>query len=160
MDQLSLGILWTMKNLYICTESILSIVKQKEKSRQGYLNFINRKCANGYTALHYAAFRGNLEIIKILIENGADHTAKNTRGLNILHIAAQGDQPEVLIYFKEKYGMDINETDNNGSTPLHWACFMSSEVCVDFLLSWIDKVNVKESMGYTPLHLAIFSGSI
>ena len=123
-------------------------------------NFLNKKCTNGYTALHYAAFRENIDIIKLLIDSGGNYLDRNLRGLNMLHVAAQGDQPEVLIYFKEKYNMDILETDFNGSTPVHCACFLSSEICVDFILNWInsDEVNIKEAMGYNPLHLAVFSG--
>jgi palmitoyltransferase len=43
-------------------------------------------------------------------------------GLNVVHIAAQGDQPITLFYFKEK-GMNLSGTDKRASTPLHWACF-------------------------------------
>ena len=48
-------------------------------------------------------------------------------------MAAQGDRPNVLIYFKEKYNMNINEVDENGSTPLHWACYMSSEISINYI---------------------------
>ena len=93
-----------------------------------------------------------------MIENGADYLLKSPKGLNVLHLAAQGDKTESLIYFKEKYKMDILETDLNGSTPLHWTCFVGSEHALSFLLTWVADVNIKENLGYTPLHLAVLSG--
>ena len=33
---------------------------------------INKQNSEGLTALHYASFRGNIKIIKLLLENGAD----------------------------------------------------------------------------------------
>lgn len=77
-----------------------------------------------------------------------------------MHMAAQGDKPNVLVYFKDKFKMDYNQKDYNGSTPLHWACYMSSENSINFLLSWMDDVNVIDNKGQTPLHIAIFSDRI
>ena len=113
----------------------------------------------GYTAIHYASFRGNIDIIELLIQNGADFLVKSPKGLNVLHLAAQGDRPDSLIYFKEKYKLDICERDLNGSTPLHWASFVGSDNILNFLLSWNIDINVQENMGYTPLHLAVMSGN-
>ena len=84
------------------------------------MNCITRK--DNFTALHYASFRGNIVICDLLIERGADYYMKNLYGLNVIHIAAQGDQPITLFYFKEKC-MNLTCTDNRASTPLHWACF-------------------------------------
>ena len=52
--------------------------------------------------------------------NGASANAKNPAGMTVMHLAAQGNQPYSLAYFKSKY-LDINERDNSDSTPLHWA---------------------------------------
>lgn len=41
-----------------------------------------------FTALHYASFKGNIQIIQILMDNGADMQVRNMHGLNVLHIAA------------------------------------------------------------------------
>lgn len=53
-----------------------------------------------FTALHYASFRGNVELCKLLVDNGADVNVRNHFGLNVMHIAAQGDQPISLFFFK------------------------------------------------------------
>ena len=50
-----------------------------------------RTIGDEFSALHYAAFRGNIDICKTLIELGADKNVKNSNGLSFLHIAAQGD---------------------------------------------------------------------
>lgn len=64
-------------------------------------DWVNKKTAKDeFTALHYASFKGNLHILKGLMENGADMYAVNLYGLNVLHLAAQGDQPLSLYYFK------------------------------------------------------------
>eukprot|EP00350_Pseudokeronopsis_sp_OXSARD2_P011201 CAMPEP_0170560390 /NCGR_PEP_ID=MMETSP0211-20121228/48676_1 /TAXON_ID=311385 /ORGANISM="Pseudokeronopsis sp., Strain OXSARD2" /LENGTH=45 /DNA_ID= /DNA_START= /DNA_END= /DNA_ORIENTATION= len=40
-------------------------------------------------------------MIDLLINNGADIKSKNKYGISVMHIAAQGDQPLSLYYFKE-----------------------------------------------------------
>ena len=40
---------------------------------------------------------------------GADFNLKNMYGANVLHIAAQGDQPCPLWYFVAHKDMDIND---------------------------------------------------
>lgn len=82
--------------------------------------------------------------------------AKNNFGINVLHVAAQGDQSISLYFFKEK-GMDLRAKDSRGSTPLHWACYSKSEVSLCYLLSWVKFLDDKDIEGYTPLHLAVKS---
>ena len=53
-----------------------------------------------FAAIHYASFRGNIEICEVLLNNGADSSLVNQYGLNVMHIAAQGDQPISLYFFK------------------------------------------------------------
>ena len=44
-----------------------------------------------FTALHYASFRGNIKMCQALLDNQANKNARNKYGLNVVHIAAQGD---------------------------------------------------------------------
>jgi palmitoyltransferase len=94
----------------------------------------------------------------MLVDNGADILAKNQYGLNVMHIAAQGDQPISLFYFKQ-LGVDLTSRDNRNSTPLHWACFQNSEIALIYLLGWLSKsrLQMQDVDGYTPLHLAVKS---
>jgi palmitoyltransferase len=112
----------------------------------------------GYTALHYASYRGNIDITKLLIECGANIDITNKRGLNVLHMSAQGNQPSSLVYFKEHYNYDLYSCDDMGSTALHWACYTGSDNAVVFLLSWNPKLNMQDKEGYTALHLSVMSG--
>lgn len=122
-------------------------------------SFINRKSTQGFTALHYASYRGNIDIVTKLIDNGAEIEVTNNRGINVIHMAAQGNQPSTLVYFKDKYFLNIQSIDEMGSTPLHWACYTGSEVAVHFLLSWNVDINAQDREGLTPLHLAVMSGN-
>jgi ankyrin repeat protein len=52
---------------------------------------VNAKAAGGHTALHEAAFRGNLELAQLLLAHGADAAARNDDGHTPLDLAqAQG----------------------------------------------------------------------
>ena len=53
-------------------------------------HFLDMQNFDGLTALHYAAFRGNLDIIKYLTERGANPLIKDKDGQSVIHIAAQG----------------------------------------------------------------------
>ena len=41
---------------------------------------VNARDANGYTALHHAASRGDVEMIRYLVEKGADVTVVSRKG--------------------------------------------------------------------------------
>lgn len=43
---------------------------------------------DGFTALHFASFRGNINIINLLLDHGADMNIRNNFGINVLHVAA------------------------------------------------------------------------
>ena len=72
----------------------------------------------------------------------------------MLHVAAQGDSPYSVAFFK-KMGISINSRDRENSTPLHWACISHSFVIVQYFLAWGADVNSQDTAGYTPLHLAV-----
>ena len=111
-----------------------------------------------FTALHFAVYHGNWELIKQLVETyGADTEKCNMYGANVLHIAAQGDQPAPLYYFVKIRGMDINTTDRRGSTPLHWACYSKSEFALCYILALNPNLDIHDTQGLAPIHLAIKS---
>ena len=41
------------------------------------------------------------------MENVADISTTNSSGLNALHLASQGNYPNIIIFLIEKYGFDI-----------------------------------------------------
>ena len=111
---------------------------------------------DGFTALHFAAFHGNISLIRLLVRHGADVHAINRQGINMLHVSAQGDSPVSLAYFLEK-GLDINSKDFRESTPLHWAAFSNAECILNYIIAWGGDLNAQDSKGLTPLHLAVKS---
>ena len=128
----------------------------KEKFlKEEFIQFINLQDIQGNTALLYAVFKGNYDIVKTLIENGSDYKMRNFMGLSVMHMCAQGDKPSLLIYFKDKYNLDIYDRDFNGNTPLHWAVNSASENSINFLISWMKNINFVDKKGQTPLHIAI-----
>ena len=123
-------------------------------------SYINKSDIFGNTAILYAAYRGNILIVRSLIECGADINITSKKGLNVLHMAAQGNNPNLIIYFKIKYNISVLSQDAQGNTPLHWACYNSSEEAINFLLSYmtdIKDINIKNKDGKTPLHISVLT---
>jgi len=51
---------------------------------------VNARAAGDHTALHEAAFRGNLELTQLLLAHGADATIRNQEGKTALDFAEAG----------------------------------------------------------------------
>ena len=147
------------KNFFNLIEQIVNITKQMI-TEENFKNFINSKDNKGATPFHLASHFGNMKIIKLLLNNGADYNIKADRGLNCLHYSAMKDKITPIYYMLKKYNMDLYEIDNNGNTFFHWACFCSGERIIDFFLNDQNfKVNLKNNEGFIPLQFYIMSQS-
>ena len=89
----------------------------------------------------------------------ADLTITNSSCLNALHLASQGNFPNIIVYLVEKYGIDINSKDDKGNTALHWAVYMNSKQFLDFLIYYNIDANLKDNDGETALEIAIEKGN-
>ena len=159
---------WTFreKNEYTClhravqmkSETIVSLIIDELKKRlsvsKKISSFINEKDNDGKTALHLAAYLGAIEIARVLLDNGADPDIRTKRGKNVMHMASEGNQPSIMVFFMAYHAQDVFSADELGSTPLHWACYSGSEEALMFLLSSKAVIDVQDKEGMTPLILA------
>ena len=132
------------------------ISEEKSQNEKIFKDFINEQTeGDNQTALHYASFRGNIKIIKLLIANHADINSLTHTGYNMIHKAAMGNKPSAIIYFNKKYNMSLEDTDENQMNALHLAVRNGMENSVIFLLSLGLNPNFKDKDGNTALHYAV-----
>ena len=130
--------------------------EEKSQNEKTFKDFINDQTeGDNQTALHYASFRGNIKIIKLLIANHADINSLTHTGYNMIHKAAMGNKPSAIIYFNKKYNMSLEDTDENQMNALHLAVRNGMENSVIFLLSLGLNPNFKDKDGNTALHYAV-----
>ena len=135
--------------------------EEKSQNEKIFKDFINAKTdGDNQTALHYASFRGNIKVIKLLISNYAEINALTNTGYNMIHKAAMGNKPSAIIYFNKKYNMNLEDTDENQMNALHLAVRNSMENSVIFLLSLGLDPNLKDKDGNTALHYAVRKSQI
>jgi len=57
--------------------------------------------------------------------------------------------------------LNINVRDRNESTPLHWAVYVCSPICVSYLLAQPEiMIDAKDKWGQTALHIAVKRGDL
>ena len=72
---------------------------------------------DGSTALHWAAYGGQYDVVKYLVEHGADVNAKDNNDMTPLMDAAQEGHLEVVKYLVE-HGADVNAKHGEDWTAL------------------------------------------
>jgi len=100
------------------------------------------------TPLHDAARLGYLEVVQLLVENGAKLNARSM-GQTPAMSAARGGQTEILRYFVEK-GTSLTQRDMAGDTLLH-AAGVSNAHTFSYLLQIGCSPKVENYLGVTPV---------
>jgi ankyrin repeat protein len=114
----------------------------------------------GDTALHMAAAAFRHPVAELLVAHGADCRAKNRRGAEPLHYAADANhwdptaQAKTIAYLLSA-GADPNALDRSGVPPLHRAVRTRSLPAVRALLDGGANPRGSNKAGSTPLHLAV-----
>jgi ankyrin repeat protein len=116
------------------------------------------RMSEGETALIIASTEGHTEIVRLLIEKGADIKAIDTFDRTALIMAAASGWTEIVKILLEN-GADINAKDDTGDTALMWA--VNQPETIKLLLENGADVNAKEIFqGETALMMATTHGQI
>jgi cytohesin len=103
-----------------------------------------------WTVLHMAAYQANTDVVPALMKAGADPALRDSRGNTALHYAAGNKRIlELLLASKP----NVNVTNQDGDTPLHWAACAADIEPATLLLAAGANVNAVNAKGQTPLHL-------
>ena len=106
--------------------------------------------------LYVAARNGYFEVVRCLLERGADPNASNERGYSALHSTChRGDSK--LVDLLLQHGANANVKNSRGDTPLHEAAGGGQNDVIRRLLSAGVDVNVTGKGKITPLHRSILS---
>lgn len=116
---------------------------EEVRSLLGHRAEVNQSEAGGATALHWAAYRDELETAKLLIVAGGDVNAANDYGITPLWLAcANGSSSMVDLLLKA--GADANSAQWSGATPLMMCAKTGNLLAVKSLLNWGANVNNAE----------------
>ena len=110
-----------------------------EYVRSGQLTLVDCVDEHGTTPLQYAAFRGLVDMCRVLMERGADVNAKtHDQGYSALMFAAiSNHQPVVSLLLEHE--ADVDYTNTIGRTAAQMAGFVSAHESVDLINSYVSK---------------------
>jgi ankyrin repeat protein len=105
----------------------------------------------GWTKVHFAAARGQVDEVKKLLRKGEDVDARNAKERTPLYEAAQRGRFEVVKLLVER-GAAVNAMEREeGFTPLHVSSERKHIEVVNYLLSRGADVNARNKWDQTPL---------
>jgi ankyrin repeat protein len=120
----------------------------------------------GATALLYAAKAADVEVMRLLLANGAD--PKINTGVNLTPLmaaagiawasnqdkASEADVLEAVKLLVEEQKLDVNFVADTGETAMHAAAYRGANSVVQYLFDHGAKLDVIDKSGRTPLAVA------
>lgn len=106
--------------------------------------------------IHVSAFQGDVDCLKLLLENKADASVLcGPERRNALHLASLRGKAECLRLLLEASTTEIDKPEAVGRTPLHLAALSQSVESVKVLLDYGARHDICDGMMETPLHSAV-----
>ncbi len=117
------------------TAAVRTLIRQKAD--------VNAAQTDGATALHWAVYRDNAELVDMLLAAGANARPANRNGITPLHMASLYGNARMADRLL-KAGADAKQLGPNGETMLMLAARNGNPETIKFLLSAGADVNAKE----------------
>ncbi|XP_017878296.1 ankyrin repeat and MYND domain-containing protein 2-like [Ceratina calcarata] len=97
---------------------------------------------NGMSPLQHACYKGNKEIVQMLLDQGADVNAcQHKHAYTALHFAALSGNAE-LCHLLMSHGARLTATNSVGRTPAQMAAFVGNHNCVATINNFIPKADI------------------
>jgi ankyrin repeat protein len=110
--------------------------------------------------LHEAFFNWDVQVVWLLLENGADVNTRGGMDRTPLHSASIQGYPDVVRWLLRRDVVDVNAQQFDRSTALHFAAFHGHLEVAEILLEHNAEVNASDDRGRLPLHDAARSGRL
>ncbi len=114
------------------------------------------------TPLILAAMQGKKDIVKILLENGADIDAQRKDGATALQLALEANQPSIANYLLSRgANPNLARTDTDACTPLMVAIYKRNfELAKDLINKYSADVDIASTTGWTTLMCAASNNEV
>lgn len=118
------------------------------------INYLNTKSIEGKIPLNYACKNSPVEVVKLLLDNGANPNLEDSEGKISLHYVPEN------YYFRDRLeiaglvlgrGASPNIQDKDGETPLHYCSSYDDTHIVELLVMCGANPNIKDKSGKKPL---------
>jgi len=121
---------------------------------------VNGKVKGDISPLYVASQNGHADVVGLLLENKANPNSTRTKkhGKTALITSIEESHTNIATLLI-KAGANVNEKDNYGQSPLHWATSYSPDL-LSLLIEKGANINLANDKGQVPLHYASGSGQL
>ncbi len=126
-------------------ESVKALIEQDPE-------LVSARDNDGRTPLHWACLGVHLDVVKFLVEKGADVNAEDSNKIVPLHSLATRNSAAAIAVLADK-GANIDAKDYGGNTALHYAAMSDAADAVEILLVAGADIESRENYSRTPLIL-------
>jgi ankyrin repeat protein len=117
-------------------------------------DFLNSKDIYGNFVLHNILKISDQEVLKVILDYGADINVRGVRGRTVIHLISVFNLPELISFLVEN-GVGINDRDNYGCTSLHTAINYNHEETAIALVKAGADINIRDNNSYSCFERAI-----
>jgi ankyrin repeat protein len=134
------------------TEDVIALLAEGEN--------VNCRHAHGWTPLLLSLYHGHFATSMALIERVADASLTSNSGRNALHAAVVGGNLDCVNFVLDNTAIDINSTDEEGSSSLMAALQQGQSAISRLLVERGADLKMVGFKGWTSLHYAAHGGDL
>ncbi|OUM65155.1 hypothetical protein PIROE2DRAFT_41972, partial [Piromyces sp. E2] len=129
-------------------------IESKKKNNNLIGIDINKKDKDGNTPLVIACKENNVELIKELVEAGANVNISDDNNSDTPLIIMCERENEQMVKYLIEHGAEVNKLNKYGYSALYISCIRENEALVKYLIEKGADLNIKNEFGKTPFIVA------